>query len=73
MVIKAVKTERDEYAERVIEHLQNALKYAQENPQSSVLVFMIGRDGKLTTDYVTPGRVELLGMIEFAKAGVLAE
>jgi len=62
-----VKTKRDEFAEDSIKYLEKALVIAKENPQESVAIFMIGRDGNFNSLYSTLDKFELIGQIEFLK------
>lgn len=70
MTLKQIKTERDEFAEKVCRDLKNALEYAEENPQESVCIVMLGRDGIVNTFYTALGRIHLLGAMEYAKQKV---
>lgn len=70
MKIQAVKTEADSLAEGSVSTLEKCLEIAREVPQMSCLVIMVGRDNQITHQYTTPGRIQLLGMIEYAKAKI---
>lgn len=66
--IRLIKTEQDEYSEQVIDNLKNALKHAEQNPQESVIIVMVGRDSDVNTWWSAVSRLGLIGALEYAKA-----
>jgi len=65
--IKPLMTERDVYAQSVIERLEEMLKAAKDNPQRSVVIIMVDKDQNIQHAFATINKVELLGHIEFGK------
>lgn len=65
--IKVIKTDRDEWSEKVIENLEHALEHARENPQESVIIVMVGRADSIDTFWCAESRIKLLGALEYAK------
>ena len=61
MSLQVVKTERDEFADHCVTRLEDALEIAKANPQESLILFMVGRDGEITQGYTSLDRVRLAG------------
>lgn len=70
MTLAVIKTERDEYAELVIEKLENMLEIARREPQESISIIMVSRGTDLHRCYATPNRVALAGHLTMALANV---
>lgn len=69
-MIHVVKTERDEWSEKCVKQLEDALQHAKETPLKSVLVISLSHAGNIDLWYSTMGRLEFLGALEHAKTRV---
>jgi hypothetical protein len=71
--VKAIVTERDEYAEHVIRVLEDMLAIAKKEPQKGVVVHMLGRDtGQYQTHFASLSVAEQVGYLEMAKHNLIA-
>lgn len=68
--LKTIKTERDEFAEASKDILRDALKFAEENPLKSVVVFTVSRCGEYNMTYSTFERIELAGALALMGAEI---
>ena len=62
---------RDERADEVIKKLEAMLEIARSEPQASVLVQMVGRDGQHRTIFGSRNVTEQVGLLEIAKHNLI--